>query len=97
MYYPQSSIHMDSLSIPSSSRVADSETLMIALMYEQRDMEIETDDQSNLPAPSDTFEQAIPYHFDDVQDLPSPISKDICAALVSTSTPALRAGVRCRR
>jgi hypothetical protein len=59
---------------------------MIALMNEQRHMEIAPDDQSSLPTPSDTFKPAIPYHFDDIRDQPFPISKAICAALVSTST-----------
>jgi hypothetical protein len=60
---------------------------MIALMNEQRNMEIETDDKSSLPASSNIFEQAIPYHFDAVQAPPSPASKDICAAVVSMSAP----------
>ena len=71
MYSLQSSVPMDYLSLHLSIRVA--ETIMIALMKKQQDMEAVSDDKSSPQIPSDISElSAIPYCLAHVEARQSP-------------------------
>ena len=82
MYSPESSVPIDRLSPHLSLRVAD--TTMIALMKEQQDMEVVSDDKPSCQLPS--ILSSIQYCLAHVEDRPSPPPKAIHVAQQAQST-----------